>query len=154
MAGNPQFALSPLRLLERTAPSVPEIPQLEKEISHALSALELSPERLRGRRIGVTAGSRGLANLAEIVRALCGWLKAQGAEPFVFPAMGSHGGGTAEGQRAVLEEYGVTADAIGAPIISSMETAVVGTTPLLSGRAWTARDRPAMNRAPWPKATP
>lgn len=113
--------------------------------------MALSPDRLRGRRIGLTAGSRGIANLAEIVRAICGWLKAQGAEPFVFPAMGSHGGGTAEGQRKVLEEYGVTAENIGSPIVSSMETAAIGTTPdgvqaFMDANAWRADAVIVMNR--------
>ncbi len=145
------MALSPFRLLERTAPSVPKIPQLEKEISHALSALAISPNQLRGRRIGVTAGSRGIANLAEIVRSICGWLNAQGAEPFVFPAMGSHGGGTAEGQQSLLTEYGVTAERVGAPIISSMETVVAGATPegiqaYVDANAWRADGVIVMNR--------
>ena len=57
----------------------------------------------RGDTVAVGAGSRGIANIAMIVRATVDWLKAQGARPFVFPAMGSHGGATAEGQRSVLE---------------------------------------------------
>ena len=105
----------------------------------------------KGRRIAVTAGSRGIANLREIVRAICTWLKAQGAQPFVFPAMGSHGGGTAEGQRRILEDYGVTAEQVGAEIRSSMETVCIGTTPegfkvFMDRNAWEADGVVVMNR--------
>ncbi len=151
MGDHPSFALSPFRLLERTAPTVPAIAQLENVIQESLSGLALAPDRLRGRRIAVSAGSRGIANLAEIVRAICSWLKAQGAEPFVFPAMGSHGGGSAEGQRKVLEDYGVTAENVGAPVVSSMQTVVVGTTPegiqaFMDANAWRADGVIVMNR--------
>lgn len=82
----------------------------------------------KGARIGITAGSRGITNLPAIIRELVRMLKEAGAEPFVFPAMGSHGGATAEGQRKVLEKYGVTEDFVGCKIISSMETVQIGTT--------------------------
>jgi hypothetical protein len=78
-----------------------------------------------GKRIAVTVGSRGIAQLDRIVIALVGALAEHGAKPFVVPAMGSHGGGTAEGQRQVLAEYGVTEETVGAPVISSMETVVI-----------------------------
>ena len=80
---------------------------------------------ISGKRIAVTVGSRGIAQLDRIVIALVGALAEHGAKPFVVPAMGSHGGGTADGQRQVLAEYGVTEDTIGAPVISSMETVVI-----------------------------
>jgi len=133
------------------AANVPELAHLEDEIPRALAGLGLPPEKLRGRTIAVTAGSRGIANLREIVRAICTWLKAQGAQPFVFPAMGSHGGATAEGQRKILEDYGVTADQVGAEIRSSMETACIGTTPegfkvYVDRNAWEADGVVVMNR--------
>ncbi len=151
MTDHPSFVLSPFHILERTAPSVPAVSQLETSIHQSLAQLGVGADRLRGRRIGVSAGSRGIANLAEIVRAICGWLKAQGAEPFVFPAMGSHGGGTAEGQRKVLEDYGVTEKNIGTPVVSSMETVVLGTTPegiqsFMDANAWRADGVIVMNR--------
>ncbi|GAB3690399.1 nickel pincer cofactor-dependent isomerase, group 22 [Saccharopolyspora tripterygii] len=80
---------------------------------------------ISGKRIAVTVGSRGIAQLDRIVIALVGALAEHGAKPFVVPAMGSHGGGTADGQRQVLAEYGITEDSVGAPVISSMETVVV-----------------------------
>ena len=66
---------------------------------------------LRGGRIAIAVGSRGIANMAVVVRTVASWVKDQGGEPFVVPAMGSHGGATAEGQRRVLEGHGVREDA-------------------------------------------
>ena len=128
-AADGHVPLARFQYLERTAPSLPEIRQLEAEIGARLSALGIAPERLRHRRIAVSAGSRGIASLAEIVRGVCGWLRTQGAEPFVFPAMGTHGGGTAEGQRKILEDYGVRSDYVGAEIRSDMAAASLGETP-------------------------
>ena len=76
--------------------------------------------------MAITAGSRGIANIAAITRAIVEHLNGLGAKPFVVPAMGSHGGGTAEGQRQLIESYGITEQSVGCPIRSSMETVVVG----------------------------
>jgi hypothetical protein len=74
-----------------------------------------------GGQIAIAVGSRGIANIAQIVRAACDWVRLQGGKPFIIPAMGSHGGATAAGQQAVLEGYGVTEAFTGAPIRASME---------------------------------
>ncbi|MBU5434014.1 lactate racemase domain-containing protein [Pseudoflavonifractor sp. MSJ-37] len=81
-----------------------------------------------GMSIAVTCGSRGIANIAIIVRAIVDFVKECGAEPFVFPAMGSHGGATPEGQLEVLESYGVTEETMGCPLRATMETVQLGTT--------------------------
>lgn len=81
----------------------------------------------RGMSIAVTVGSRGISNQPLLVRALIRELRTAGAQPFIIPAMGSHGGATAEGQRRMLEGMGFTETAMGAPIRSSMETVVIGT---------------------------
>jgi len=81
-----------------------------------------------GARIAVGVGSRGIANLATIVRTVVDLLRSVGAVPFLIPAMGSHGGATAEGQIGVLAEYGVTEASMGVPIRASMEVQPVGTT--------------------------
>jgi len=75
-----------------------------------------------GSSVAVAVGSRGIANLALIVRSTVEYVKRQGGRPFIVPAMGSHGGATAEGQKAVLAGYGVTEETVGAPVRSSMET--------------------------------
>lgn len=84
-------------------------------------------ERVRpGQRVAITAGSRGIDRIDQVVRAVVDEVRALGAEPFVIPAMGSHGGATAEGQRELIAHYGVTEAAMGCPILSSMETVHLG----------------------------
>src|SRR2546421_3604887 len=82
----------------------------------------------QGMSVAVGVGSRGVARLAEIVRAAVSELQRRGARPFIVPAMGSHGGATPEGQLEVLRGYGVTPEAIDAPFDASMETVPLGTT--------------------------
>jgi len=151
MSNNGHHPFTKFRLLERTSPTLPGLPDLEGEIRQALDGLAIPRERLAGRRIAVTAGSRGIAHLREIVKASCNWLKAQGANPFVIPAMGSHGGATAEGQRLILEEYGVTAEAVGAEVKSDMDTVPLGETPegfqvCMDRNAWEADSVLVLNR--------
>ena len=121
--------LPSLPRLRRVAPSMPGIADLPAEIRITLEKAELDPARLAQRRIAVTVGSRGIASLQPTIRTLCDWLKEKGAQPFVIPAMGSHGGATDEGQRQVLEDYGITEASMGVPVRSSMKTASIGSTP-------------------------
>jgi hypothetical protein len=81
-----------------------------------------------GARIAVGAGSRGITNLSAVIGETLKILKEAGANPFLVPAMGSHGGATAEGQIQILSEYGVTEAAMGAPFRASMETVSLGRT--------------------------
>lgn len=83
----------------------------------------------KGDSIAITCGSRGVANIALIIKAIVDFVKEQGGEPFVFPAMGSHGGATAEGQREILTGYGVTEEYLGCPIRATMEVDRLGQTP-------------------------
>jgi hypothetical protein len=86
-------------------------------------------DRVRpGASIAVAVGSRGISNLGQIVTAVIGFLKRAGARPFIVPAMGSHGGGTPDGQAAVLAEYGITADRVGVPIRASTDSRILGVT--------------------------
>lgn len=97
----------------------------------ALVARELEPMRGRiqpGMSVAITCGSRGICNIAIITRAIVDFVKSCGGAPFVFPAMGSHGGATAEGQREILTGYGVTEAFLGCPIKASMEVVRVGET--------------------------
>ena len=82
-----------------------------------------------GMRIAVTCGSRGIDNIALIIRTVVSFCKEKGAQPFIFPAMGSHGGSTAQGQKEICESYGITEEYCGCPILSSMETVVLAETP-------------------------
>jgi hypothetical protein len=104
---------------------VPQVADVAAEVRAQLARLELGRRVASGDRVAIAAGSRGVANLATILGALVEHLKGLGARPFIVPAMGSHGGGTAEGQEAILKSYGVTEAVAGCPIRSSMETVVV-----------------------------
>jgi hypothetical protein len=89
---------------------------------------KVRPRFKAGHRIAVAVGSRGISNLASIVAAIVDVLKADGVQPFIVPAMGSHGGATAEGQSAVLAEYGVTEDRLQVPIKAGMDVERLGAT--------------------------
>ena len=102
-------------------PRVADIPRTVAEVLAAAG----TPIK-RGDTVAVGAGSRGIANIAVIVGAAVRWLLDMGARPFVFPAMGSHGGGTPEGQLSVLEHYGITAATMGCPVRATMEVVQVG----------------------------
>jgi hypothetical protein len=92
----------------------------------ALAELPASRFIRSGMRVAVCAGSRGIANYDVIVRTVCEELKGLGAEVFIVPAMGSHGGGTDTGQTEVLAHYGITPGAMGVPVRSSMEVVELG----------------------------
>ncbi len=87
--------------------------------------------------VGITAGSRGIANITAITKAAGDWLRDHGARPFLFPAMGSHNGGTADGQRAMIESIGLTEQAMGMPIRASMDVVKLGT--VSTGDVWMDR---------------
>jgi hypothetical protein len=96
---------------------------LEGEITRAGIREQIRP----GMRIAVGVGSRGIANLKEIVKAAIDALIRAGARPFIVPAMGSHGGATPEGQIQILAEFGITAESMGVPIEAGMEVRKIGT---------------------------
>lgn len=97
-----------------------------RAIHDALAAADCASRIRPGMSIAITAGSRGIASFPELVAAIVAEIRARGADPFVVPAMGSHGGATAEGQTAVLAKLGVTEEVIGCPIRSSMDTVEIG----------------------------
>ena len=86
--------------------------------------------RLRpGARVAIGVGSRGISNIAAIVRSVVDFWKSKGARPFLFPAMGSHGAATAEGQADVLAHYGIIEETMGCPVVSSLDVVPLGPTP-------------------------
>ena len=111
------------QLLDHSHYELEEIPAI---VHRELDRPEMRARIRPGMRVAVTCGSRGVANIAIITKAIVDFVKECGAEPFVFPAMGSHGGATAEGQIGILTGYGVTEDFLGCPILSSMEVVQVG----------------------------
>ena len=102
----------------------PRVAGIPRAVAEALAGADLKIKR--GDTVAVGAGSRGIANIGIIVGATVRWLKDLGARPFVFPAMGSHGGGTPEGQLSVLAHYGITESTMGCPIRATMEVVQVG----------------------------
>lgn len=105
------------------------VADIPAEVNRQLGSLRLN-ERIRaGQSVAVTAGSRGIAHIGLITRAVIDYLKQMKAVPFIVPAMGSHGGGTAAGQTQLLEHYGITAEKMGCEIRASMETIIVDRTP-------------------------
>ena len=106
----------------------PRVGDVEGTVREQLRREEIASAVRPGMSVAVTAGSRGIARIDEILRAVIDGLKEMGAEPFIVPAMGSHGGATAEGQVEILASLGVTEEFCGAPIRSSMETVEIGET--------------------------
>jgi len=100
-----------------------EIPGIIKKL---LSEEKFSSQIKPGMKIAITAGSRGIANNALTTKCIADFIKSKGAQPFVVPAMGSHGGSTAAGQREILRGYGITEEYLQCPILSSMEVKKIG----------------------------
>ncbi len=98
---------------------------VQKELAASGFGENLKP----GARIAIGVGSRGIANVAAIVRAVVDYWKSRGFSPFLFPAMGSHGAATAQGQADVLAHYGIVESAMGCPVVSSLEVVPLGSTP-------------------------
>jgi len=106
----------------------PELPAVEEELTRQLNASSLNARIKPGDRIAVTAGSRGISRIDDILARVCAEVKKLDAHPFIISAMGSHGGATQEGQREILSGYNITPERIGAPVICSTETVQIGKT--------------------------
>lgn len=107
-----------------------EAPQVQDVAAATREALEPLRERIKpGMTVALTAGSRGIHDKPEVVRTAGAWLRELGAEPFVVPAMGSHGGATAEGQIDMLRGLDMTEESLGMPIRATMDTVELGRVP-------------------------
>jgi len=109
------------------------------EVAAGLEQAGLHTLVTRGTRVAITAGSRGIKDLPAVLRAAVAAVREAGGDPFITPCMGSHGGATAAGQRAVLQGLGVTAETVGAEVVSSMDVEQVGVS-ALGAPIWAARD--------------
>jgi hypothetical protein len=103
----------------------PRVENIPATVEEQLASLKLQEKIRPGQTVAITAGSRGIANIHLVIKAIAEHCRKCNAKPFIVPAMGSHGGGTAEGQRRILEGYGITEQFCGCPIRASMETVVV-----------------------------
>ena len=106
----------------------PRVEDVAATVRAELERIELGQTIRPGQSVALTAGSRGIANIPLVLRTVAEFLKGLGARPFLVPAMGSHGGGTAEGQRHLIESYGITEEYVGAPIKASMDVVSLGST--------------------------
>jgi hypothetical protein len=109
------------------------------EVARGLERAGLHALVTRGARVAITAGSRGIRDLPAVLAAAVAAVREAGGDPFIAPCMGSHGGATAEGQRAVLESLGVTAESVGAEVVSSMDVVPVGES-AFGVPVWASRD--------------
>ena len=144
-----QLRLHPVRSRLANALAIEDVDAaVRRSFQAAPEVLASIPE---GAPVAVTCGSRGIDRIAALVRAACAVLREAGARPFVVPAMGSHGGATAEGQRRLLADLGVTEELVGAPVVSSMEAVPLGRTPegfetFMDRAAWEAGRVLVLNR--------
>ncbi len=121
----PQIVLPRMVEVRQTVPA-PKLEDFVSEIRKELGRAKLS-ERVRpGAKIAITAGSRGIAHIQQVLATVVDEVRAAWGDPFLIPAMGSHGGATPEGQIAVLKSLGVTPETVGAPILATMEVSFVG----------------------------
>lgn len=102
-----------------------KIEEIEKTVREEMES-KFGTASLAGKKIAVTAGSRGISHCAGILQEIIKFFKEKGAEPFVIPSMGSHGGGTVEGQMEVLRHLGLTPESLGAEFAAEMETVAAG----------------------------
>jgi hypothetical protein len=121
------------------APAIADLAgEVRRETRKVLDSCSLAS----GSSVGITAGSRGISYVVDVYRALVETLKNEGYKPFLFASMGSHGRGTAEGQRELLQSLGVTEEKVGAPVLCSEEAIQIGETqaPLAGLPAYAARE--------------
>jgi len=130
------------------------LPDVYRSVREEMAAAPWVAAVPAGSRIAVGVGSRGIANIDTIVKAVVdSWLD-QGVKPFIIPVMGSHGGGTAEGQREVLAHYGITERSMGVPVVSSLDVVPIGETPQgiavsMDREAWEADGVMLCSRVKW-----
>jgi hypothetical protein len=107
----------------------PRVENIPTAVRSSLDKLALGRTIKPGQSVALTAGSRGIANIPLILKSVVQYLRDLGVQPYLVPAMGSHGGATAAGQRELIESYGITEEFVGAPIRASMDVVELGRTP-------------------------
>jgi hypothetical protein len=118
--------LPPVALIRQTAPQ-PVVADVAAEARRLWLGSRFANRLRRGERVAVGVGSRGIANLSTLIRATLDVVRDLGGKPFIVAAMGSHGGASPEGQRALLAEYGISEQALGVPVKTDMATVRIGT---------------------------
>jgi len=119
-----EVELPNVALIEQRVEGPPALADIRESVREALESVDLPSGS-----VAIGVGSRGVSRISEVVAALVEALKEAGAEPFIVPAMGSHGASTAEGQADVLRHFGVSEERMGCPVRATMETVEIGATP-------------------------
>src|SRR5690349_3172615 len=117
----PRRSLPPMMLVRQSLPS-DRIDDVRNDLMQKLIGFGIKQKIQPGHRVAITAGSRGIGAFLELLAGAADAVKACGGEPFIIPAMGSHGGATPEGQAEILRRLGVNEESVGAPIRATMET--------------------------------
>jgi uncharacterized protein (DUF362 family) len=135
--------LPPVALIRQVTPA-PELEDITATLHKGFAGLDLARRVKPGQKVALTGGSRGITDMAKVIRHTAGFLRSLGAEPYVAPAMGSHGGASGSGQSRLLARLGITEETVGAPIVSHMETRELGRTsfgmPVLIGEDFIRAD--------------
>src|SRR5690242_2384813 len=121
------MSFPPIARVRQSFDDQPEVDDVPAAVAEAVRHSQIVTRVPRGGSVALTVGSRGINGISAIARAAAGALRSLGFAPFVVAAMGSHGGGTADGQRALLAELGVTEASVGCPVRTEMDTVVLGT---------------------------
>jgi Lactate racemase N-terminal domain len=121
--------LPPLARVRQSIPQ-PRLDDVPGTVHRLIQTSRLRERVAPGGTVAVGIGSRGVHGIARVARTIVDTLREMRYRPFIVAAMGSHGGATAEGQRALLAEYGVTAEAMGVPVKTDMDTLILGTNPV------------------------
>ena len=121
----PRRPLPPMRHVRQSLPA-DHIPDVRKDVREKLTGSGLLGAIQPGHRIAITAGSRGIGGLVEILSGIIDAVRERRGEPFVIPAMGSHGGSTPDGQTEILRRLGVSEETVDAPVLATMETHALG----------------------------
>lgn len=119
--------LPPWTLVRRRPRPAADV-DVEAVVGQGVLALAGGPDAWRGKRVAVSAGSRGVRDVAAVVAATVRAVRSVGADPFVVPAMGSHGSSEASGQARVLADLGIDETTVGAPVVATMDTVDLGAT--------------------------
>lgn len=119
----------PKMFLARQRLPAPVLIDVEGSVITQLKALSMESMVRSGEKVGITVGSRGIANIPLIIRTVADYFRTMGLEPFLIPSMGTHGGARSEGQIKVLESLGISQAACGAEIIPCVDTVLIGKTP-------------------------
>ncbi|MBN2032800.1 MAG: hypothetical protein JW836_05945 [Deltaproteobacteria bacterium] len=135
--------LPPMALIRQNIPA-PELEDIKPRLDEGFARLKLAQKVKPGHKVVLTGGSRGITDMLTVLRHTVGFLRSLGAQPYVSPAMGSHGGATVSGQNRLLAHLGICEEKVGAPIISHMETKEIGRTsfglPVLIGEDFIQAD--------------